>query len=237
MFKQLFDILRRLFSRSGQAVIDKNIVPLMEQQIEDTKTKIRDSEKELVKITAARNLAQTDRANLQATLKELEGNLTTLLARPKEAQDTALAQRLATKFAEQEKALERLDADIAAKEQTIAKTKEAINNAKSKLTDFENRKDSVEANAALIAATQSISQANAGANSSLNDLAESLDRTEQLQRQTMAQIDAAQEMEDESSGKSLDEELVKAGLKTGGAASAESVLARFAPKSETTPQA
>lgn len=232
MFKQLFAIIRRLFSRSGQAIIDKNLVNLMEQQILDTKAKLKESENALVEITAKRNLQLKEQEKVKTELEELEQNLTTLMARPPADIDQSLAERLANKFAEKENALKLLVADIAAKNTTIQKTKEAITATNTTLRNFENRKDSVKSNEALIEATKSISAANSGANSSLNDLEESLKRTEQLQEEQFAKFDASAEMANESSGKNLEDDLIKAGLKTGNATAA-SVLDRFKPKAST----
>ncbi|MEG0867342.1 MAG: PspA/IM30 family protein [Hafnia sp.] len=234
MFKQIWAIIRRMFSRSGQAIIDKNIVSLMEQQITDTKEMLRKSEEELVSITANRNLLLKQQDRIETELKELDQNLTTLMARPAEEINQDLANRLATKFAEKENELAGTKNDVNAKNIVIQKTKDAISSAKNKLTDFENRKDSVKSTETLIKATASIAAANSGANSHLRELHDSLERTEKLQEAQMARFDAAQEREDENNGTSLQEDMVKAGLISGGS-TPESILERFKPKQPTAP--
>ena len=226
MLKNIWAIIRRIFFRSGEAIVDKNIVSLMEQQINDTKDKIRSSEQKLVDITASRNLVKKDIEVITKELSELESNIRQLLSRPEAERNNDLAERLAQKFAEKENQLNRLKEDLSTKEQTISKTKSAIQTTKSKLADFENRKDSVQANKALIEASASIASTTAGADSSLADLEESITRTENKQRHDLARFEAADQMDAENSGKSLEDEMIKEGLKSGGTTSS-SVLERF----------
>lgn len=225
MFKKLWTILMGFFRSGSEAIIDRNALVLIDQQIHNANSAISDSEKELVSLKTTLKLEERRDSELNVKLNEYTESMPKLLEKgTSEAEATAL--KVAQKIAELETQQAVGQKTIARLTITVSKINSDIQKAKAKIKEYELRKNTVAANESMLKTTAQISSVNAGRDSEMNLASESLARKEAQQERDMARFEAADEYDSENSGDSLERELQALKVKPG-ESSAESVMARF----------
>lgn len=225
VWKKLFSAVKGGANEAAEAVADNQALRILDQEIREAKTELRRSDEALVNIIAKRKIAQNKVDTFTKSIAEYEKH--TRSAMEKGAQELALecAQKVATLRNEQEAEniyLEQFKASAKSMSTNIAQ-------AKDKLRQLEQQVDVVKANEAVQKAQSAVSATNVGANAKMHTAVESLERIKKRQEEKSAQLEAAAELAEESSGSSLDRKLAEAGV-TSSQSSAEDELARILGK-------
>jgi phage shock protein A len=229
MLKKLWTIITGLFRKTGEAVIDKNILTLIDQQIHNAKESIKTSKEGLAVIMGKNKVEKEKESELKTKLAENITYIEKLVAKTGDAPAQAAAQKVAAEIAKIETELAGSERTIAQYDATITKIKADIARSEDAIKDLARRRDLTAANGALIKAQSQTASLSAARDSEVNQALESLARTEAMQQETLARFDAAEEYAKETDGSSLDRELEALNVKKG-APSAESVLARYQTK-------
>lgn len=225
VWKKLFSAVKGSANEAAEAVADNQALRILDQEIREAKTELRRSDEALVSIIAKRKMSQKKVDAFDQSIAEYEKH--TRLAMEKGQQELALecAQKVANLRNEQ-------DAERVYLEQFKSSAQSMSTNiaqAKDKLRQLEQQVDVVKANEAVQKAQSAVSATNVGANAKMHTAVASLDRIKKRQEERSAQLEAAAEIADETSGSSLDKKLAEAGI-TSGQSSAEEELARILGK-------
>jgi len=222
ILNKLFTAVKGHASEAGEAIVDANALTILDQEIRDADSEMRNSRDNLASVMAKRQVTADKLAGKKSKNTEYAGYVQAALAK----NDEALATEVAGKIAE-------LEGEIATDEGLVKEYDDSIESLRKSITEAEDRikrmkvkVDVVKAREHVIRASQAASQANTGANSKVGSALESLDRLQARQSEQQAKINAANQLAQEGTDASLEEKLRAAGLAPGGA-SAQDVLARF----------
>lgn len=222
LWNKIFTLFRGAATEAGQAVVDKNAIRILEQEIRDASEALRKSREDLTKMMAQRKLAWDKLAPKQAKVAEYGGYIEQLLARG----DEALAMEVAEKLAALESDMTQEAGLVQQYDANIETLKKSILKAESTIGRLRQQVDLVKATENVQRAQAAIAAQSSGANSSLRTAADSLERIKARQAETAARIDAAQQLDSDSDLKSR---LARAGVLEE-QSSAKAVLARFKAK-------
>lgn len=230
---KLFTAMRGAASEAGEAAIDANATRILDQEIRDADGELRDARVALATLMAKQSVEKTSLADRQTKLDEYAGYLRQILAKqgaaatsPQAAEHAALANDIATKFADLEAQLKSSNQVIAEYEKNIVTLKQKIVAGEGVIKALKQRADTVKAKQHVIRASAAVAAASSGTDTHMRSALDSLDRIEKRQAENLAQIDAANQLAAESNGGALEERLKKAGI-VPGARGAADVLARF----------
>ena len=95
LWNKIFTLFRGAATEAGQAVVDKNAIRILEQEIRDASEALRKSREDLTKMMAQRKLAWDKLSPKQAKVQEYGGYIEQLLGRGDEALAMEVAEKLA----------------------------------------------------------------------------------------------------------------------------------------------
>ncbi len=222
ILSKLFTLFRGVSHETGQAVVDKNAITILDQEIRDTSAQLNASKQELAKLMAQSKLSQQKMDARAQKIAEYTRYIEGALAKNDEALAREVAGKLAPLETEQQ-------ADQAAKahlDQSIATLKATIHKAEGQVKALRTQVDTVKATASVQKAQMAIASRTAGANSGMSNALESLERIKQRQAETTARLEASEELDASSGDGDLNRKLAAAGLLED-SSSADAVLARF----------
>lgn len=219
---KLITLLRGTSHEAGQAVVDKNAITILDQEIRDTSTELNRSREELAKLMGQSKLLANkinDRAGKMAEYgRYIEG----AMGQGNEALALEVAGKLAPLEAEQKTD----EAQRAHLDKSIGTLKATIQKAETQLRGLRQQVDTVKATASVQKAQMAIASRSAGVNSGMGNALESLERIKQRQAETSARLEAAEELDASSGDGDLNAKLAAAGLLQDDS-SAASILARY----------
>ncbi|WP_059122717.1 PspA/IM30 family protein [Vibrio sp. MEBiC08052] len=223
VWKKLFTAIKGGANETAEALVDQQALRILDQEIREAKAELKRSDEALVSIVAKRKLSEQKIASLEQGIAEYEAHARN--AMEKGSQELALecAQKVAD--LRNESSVENNYLGEFKKSEQVMRTN--ITQAKSKLRQLEQQIDVVKANEAVQKAQSAVSATNVGANAKMHTAVESLERIKKRQAERSAQLEAAAEMAEESSGQSLDRKLAEAGITPGGTSSASDELERI----------
>lgn len=222
ILSKLFTLLRGTSHEAGQAVVDKNAITILDQEIRDTSTQLNASRQELAKLMAQSKLADQKIEARALKIAEYTRYIEGALGKGDEALARDVAGKLAPLETEQ-------TADQSAKthlDRSIATLKATIHKAESQVKALRTQVDTVKATASVQKAQMAIASRTAGATSGMSNALESLERIKQRQAETTARLEASEELDAETGDGDLNRKLAAAGLLED-SSSADAVLARF----------
>jgi phage shock protein A len=241
---KLWTALRGAANEAGEFAVDANATRILDQEIRDADTELRQARDGLASLMAKQTVERNHRGEKDSKLNEYAGYLRQLLAKQKTAEQGgqaseaasqgALAQEVAGKYAELEAAIKAADSVIAEYDKSIEALKQKITAGESGLRTLRQRADTVKAKQHVINASAAVSAAHSGTDTHMRSALDSLERIEKRQKESLARMDAANSLAEESTGQALEERLKTAGIIPGAQAASE-VLARF--KNESPPSA
>lgn len=237
---KLWTALRGAANEAGEAAVDANATRILDQEIRDADNELREARIALAGMMGKQSVEQNHLAEKRAKLDEYAGYIRQTLAKQKEAQSAgqsaeaarhgALAQEVAGKYAEQEALVKASESVIAEYGKNIDALKQKIAAGEAAIRTLKNRADTVKAKQHVIRASAAVAAASSGTNTHARSALDSLERIERRQEESLAQMEAANQLAAESTGEALEERLRKAGI-IPSASAASDVLARF--ESET----
>ena len=225
IFKKIITAVRGGAREAGEAIVDANSTRIFEQEIRDSEQHITIAKRDLTEVMAKQMQAARELNQLQASIKEHEGYAVQAL----EQNNEALAIEVAEKIAELESsALDQQQANESYLK-SAERLKDLIKKSERQLTDYKRQLSMVKTTESVQKATSAITDNFVASNSKLLNAKDSLERIKQKQAMFDDKMKAAEQLDSETSGDSLQNKLKEAGI---GAqqSSAQSVLDRLKNK-------
>lgn len=222
LLQKIFTLFRGTAHEAGQAVVDKNAIRILDQEIRDAGNDLVRSKEELTKVMAQRQLLANRMGDRNAKKAEYEGYIAGALRKGDEALAREVAERLATvetDLKHDTQTLEQYDGSIRQLKQAIADTER-------KLARVRQQVDSVKATEAVQRAQGAIAARHAGATGKVTTALDSLERIQQQQAERGARMQAAAQLEAAGGDAELNAKLANAGL-LASESSVDNILERF----------
>lgn len=222
LWNKIFTAFRGVATETGEAIVDKNALRILDQEIRDASDALRRSRDDLANMMAQRKIASDKVKPKQDKINEYTGFIEQLLARGDESLAREVAEKLAVLESDGMQELETIQQyDV-----NIETLKKSILKAESSISRLKQQVDSVKATENVQRAQAAVAARHSGANSALRTAADSLERIKAKQLQTSARIDAAAQVEKLDGDYDLKAKLASAGL-IEDRGNADAVLARF----------
>ena len=205
---KIFTLFRGTANEAGQAVVDKNAIRILDQEMRDSTSELAKSKEALTKVMAQRQLSANRGSALLAKRKEYEGYVQGALAKG----DENLAREVAEKLSEVERDLQGEAGNVQGLDTSISSLKNAIRSTETQLTRLKQQINTVKATEAVQRAQSAVAARHSGANSKIGTALDSLERIKQRQEENSARMEAAQQLEHESGDGDLQARLANAGL-------------------------
>lgn len=208
VLSKLVTLMRSSVRELGDSVIDANGTRIYEQEIIDARNSIAQAKQDLTLVMAKEMQTARDIERLKAEVVRYEGLAIDALNKAKED----LAEEVALRVAELEGELEsqvRAHSDYAIK---VARLKELIKSGENRVREHERELAMAKTTESVYRATQSISQSIGAGGSKLVTAKESLDRIKQRHQDLSDRMVAAEQLDNETGAKALENKLAAAGI-------------------------
>ena len=212
-------------SEAGEAIVDNQVLRILDQEIRDADNDIGKSKDALTGIIAKRKLADKKVESLKSSLTEYEGYAMQALDKGDETLATEIAEKIAG-FETELLAEDGLATSFAGCESQLRK---AVSQTEANLKRLKQQVDTVKATEKVQKAQAAVAARHSGAGSSMRNAIASLERLKTKQAERAARFEAASELAGSTEEVSLDDKLKAAGI-VGGGASGGDVLARLKAK-------
>ncbi|MEX0298419.1 MAG: PspA/IM30 family protein [Kordiimonas sp.] len=203
IFKRLVTVVKGHANDVGEAIADANALTELDQLLRECDESLEKAKASLTSMAAKRNLQDKKIADLQADIeKYTEG-----ARKAKAAENMDLARQAVEKVIA-------LQGDLKSAEDLRGQYAEAENNIRSNIKALQAKKERMRAEVDTVKATEQmqksqemLASSHANVNSSFSDASKSLERLKARQAEKAARLKAANELDDELTGTSLDKEL------------------------------
>ncbi|GAB3779276.1 PspA/IM30 family protein [Dyella agri] len=223
IIEKLITLVRGTATEAGQAIVDRNAITILEQEIRDSNAALDQSKIDLTKLMAERKIASDKLDAKKAKVADFNATIQKLVDK---GDQQALALEVAGKVAALENEIASDSATIKGMDDNIERLRGSIRQAESTVEHLTRQIDTVKATASVQRAQEAITSRTSGSNAKLRTAMDSLDRIQEQQRLKDAQLDAAKQLEDASGDGDLQKRLQAAGVVPSDTAAAD-VLARF----------
>lgn len=222
ILQKILTLFRGTATEAGQAIVDKNAIRILDQEIRDSQNALLKSRDDLTKIMAQRNLAEKKVVDKQAKANEYEGYIEGALTKG----DETLARDVAVKLAPIESEIATDRKMIVSYDDSIRALQGAIRGAEGNLARLKQQVDTVRVTESVQRAQSAISARHSGTNSKMRNALDSLERVKERQLEQAARLDAAHQLATSEGDSDLRARLQQAGL-VEGASNADKILDRF----------
>ena len=212
-------------SEAGEAIVDKQALRILEQEIRDADSELGRSKEALTGIIAKRKLADKKVDSLKSSLTEYEGYAMQALNKD----DDGLAIEIAEKIAGLETELLGEEGLAKAFSESEGQLRKTVGQTQANLKRLKQQVDTVKATESVQRSQAAVAARHSGAGSSMRSALDSLDRLKSKQAERAAKFEAASELAESTEEVSLDAKLKAAGIVDGGASGGD-VLARLKAK-------
>ena len=212
-------------SEAGEAIVDKQALRILEQEIRDADSELGRSKESLTGIIAKRKLADKKVDSLKSSLTEYEGYAMQAL----DKDDDGLAIEIAEKIAGLETELLGEEGLAKAFSESEGQLRKTVGQTQANLKRLKQQVDTVKATESVQRSQAAVAARHSGAGSSMRSALDSLDRLKSKQAERAAKFEAASELAESTEEVSLDTKLKAAGIVDGGASGGD-VLARLKAK-------
>jgi len=212
-------------SEAGEAIVDKQALRILDQEIRDADSELGRSKEALTGIIAKRKLADKKVDSLKSSLTEYEGYAMQALNKD----DDGLAIEIAEKIAGLETELLGEEGLAKAFSESEGQLRKTVGQTQANLKRLKQQVDTVKATESVQRSQAAVAARHSGAGSSMRSALDSLDRLKSKQAERAAKFEAASELAESTEEVSLDAKLKAAGIVDGGASGGD-VLARLKAK-------
>ncbi|HIC27938.1 MAG TPA: PspA/IM30 family protein [Rhodospirillales bacterium] len=212
-------------SEAGEAIVDKQALRILDQEIRDADSELGRSKEALTGIIAKRKLADKKVDSLKSSLTEYEGYAMQAL----DKDDDGLAIEIAEKIAGLETELLGEEGLAKAFSESEGQLRKTVGQTQANLKRLKQQVDTVKATESVQRSQAAVAARHSGAGSSMRSALDSLDRLKSKQAERAAKFEAASELAESTEEVSLDAKLKAAGIVDGGASGGD-VLARLKAK-------
>lgn len=223
LLNKLFTFGRAVKSELEEEFTDAQAIRLLEQHIRDAKAALDDAGRSRIELAAKKKLSENNVAELKAEIAKYENFAIEALNKGNES----LAGEVADKIAELETQLTEAQAHLDNLNRDFVKIEGTIRKSKQQMADLERQLAQVKATEAVQKAQERINSSSVSANAKVANAADSLKRLKAKQAERQAQLDAAEELDNDANA--LDKKLKQAGI-GGGTSSSNAVLERLKQK-------
>ena len=227
---KLFTLGRAGGHEAAQAVVDKNAIRILDQELRDADAAQGKARDDLAGLVARRRILEQETASLRAQVDKYMASGRAAYAKG----DQELARQVAERIAD-------LEGEIALKEPQAAEMRaaeeqlhQAIAATDRRIQTLRREVEVVKVNESVQRAQAAVAARGAGAGATLGSAADSLARIKERQQIRGERIRAAGELEDRRTGADLDARLKSAGILPG-QTSADDVFARLAAPAQPAP--
>lgn len=208
VLSKLVTLFRGSVRELGESVIDANGTRIYEQEIIDARNAIAQAKQDLTLVMAKETQAAREIERLKGEMARFEGMAVDALGKDRED----LAEEVALRVAELEAEMEaqvRSHSDYALK---VARLKELIKTGENRIREHERELAMAKTTESVYRATASISQSIGAGGSRLVTAKESLDRIKQRHQDLSDRMMAAEQLDNETGAKALENKLAAAGI-------------------------
>lgn len=222
ILSKLWTLFRGSANEAGQAVVDKNAIRILDQEMRDAESALLQSRDDLTRIMAQHKLATNKLADKKAKASEYSSYIQQLLLKNDRALATDVAAQLAPlegEIGQEQQVVDQLASSITTLRATIKNTESGLQRLKHRVQSVKTTESVQKAQAALAAS-------HSGSTSKMRTAIDSLDRLQQRQSETAARMEAAHELASDTGDADLRRRLAAAGIGQG-EPTTDSILARF----------
>ena len=212
-------------SEAGEAIVDKQALRILEQEIRDADNELGRSKEALTGIIAKRKLADKKVDSLKSSLTEYEGYAMKAL----DKDDDGLAVEIAEKISGLETELLGEEGLAKAFSESEGQLRKTVGQTAANLKRLKQQVDTVKATESVQRSQAAVAARHSGTGSSMRSALDSLERLKSKQAERAAKFEAASELAESTEEVSLDAKLKAAGIVDGGASGGD-VLARLKAK-------
>lgn len=205
---KLLTAFRGKSTEIGEAIIDKNALTILDQEIRDADADIRNAQNSLASLMGKEKLASQELDGLKNTIRDLEAKATAALNANRED----LALEVATRIGELESQLKLKTSAHGELQTGIARMRQDITKAQTRITGLRTQVDMAKARETVQKAQATASLASGQANGKLETAVASLNRLQKRQEERAATMEAHEELADQASGNDLDRRLRDANI-------------------------
>jgi phage shock protein A len=222
IIQKFVTLIRGTGTEIGQAVVDRNAITIVEQELRDADGALVAARNALVTQKAQRRVLSDKVDAKKARLKDLESHMPQLV----KGTDEKLALDTATRISEIENEIAGDAVVLTAMDKTIEDLTRSIQAGDKAIEALKRRKDALKATEQVQRAQVSVSAVASGSSAKLRTAMDSLDRMDERQKLRAAELEAASDTASASSDGGLDARLRAAGVIPGDTAASD-VLARY----------
>ena len=222
IFSKIITAVRGGATEAGQAVVDSQAIRILDQELRDSKTALKDAKTNLTTIMAEKMALDRKVKDLNEKIKEHEGYAIQAM----DKKDDELALDVANKIAE-------FEHDLTIQQGVLEGYGSKITSLKKMIRQTERNIQAMDREISVVKTTEKVQKANeladakfSGSNSALNKATDSLERIKQRQQKREDQSAAAVELESEQGDGDLQARLKNASI-VDSDSSASSVLDRL----------
>ena len=212
-------------SEAGEAIVDSQVLRILDQEIRDADSELAKSKDALTGIIAKRKLADKKVESIKSSLVEYEGYAMQAIDKG----DEKLATEIAEKITGFETELMGEEGQAKSFADSEVQLRRAVGQTEANLKRLKHQVDTVKATDMVQRAQSAVAERHSGADSSMRNAVDSLERLKSKQAERSARFEAANELADSTEEVSLEDKLKAAGIVDGGASSSD-VLARLKAK-------
>lgn len=205
---KLLTAFRGKSTEIGEAIIDKNALTILDQEIRDADADIRNAQNSLASLMGKEKLASQELDGLKSTIRDLEAKATAALNANRED----LALEVATRIGELESQLKLKTSAHGELQTGIARMRQDITKAQTRITGLRTQVDMAKARETVQKAQATASLASGQANGKLETAVASLNRLQKRQEERAATMEAHEELAGQASGNDLDRRLRDANI-------------------------
>jgi len=226
ILRNIFQAIKGGASQAGEAIVDSNLIRILEQDIRDDGNAINKAKQSLTNLKSTEINLKRKLESLSQDISDYEGKAVSLLESGNEALATETAERIAEIETDYNET--KTEYDVLAKE--VTDLNKLIKNRAKNLEKNKRELEKVKTVGELQKASASINNNLASTGSTANSVRDSLARVKEKQQKWKDRQKAGEWMEDESQTSDLDQKLADAGVSGSATSSASSVLERLRSK-------
>lgn len=208
VLSKLVTLFRGSVRELGESVIDANGTRIYEQEIIDARNAIAQAKQDLTLVMAKETQAAREIERLKGEMERFEGMAVDALDKDREDLALEVATRVAALETERE-AQVRAHSDYALK---VSKLKELIKTGENRIREHERELAMAKTTESVYRATATISESIGAGGSKLMTAKESLDRIKQRHQDLSDRMMAAEQLENETGTRALENKLDAAGI-------------------------
>lgn len=227
IFKKLVTALRGGINEAGGAIVDTQALRILDQEIRDADSELKQAKESLANILAQQKLADKVVKETQSKIDEYESYAIKAL----ESGNEELALEVSEKIGFLESELENNKQQATYFAETVKSLRQSISQTEINIRNLKQQVDIVKATESVQKAQSAVAQRYGGSTAKLQTALDSLDRIKKRQEKNSAVIEAKNELAKLENQSTLDSKLEAAGIKSGNQ-NAAAILARLKEKQE-----